>query len=168
MSGGMSGDMSPLALGLVTVCVFSMLLLVLAATSARSRYTPRPLMTGNEREFFHRLVRANQGGYVFAQVAMSALVDPRTTNPRARLAAFRKISQKRIDYSLHAPDLALICVVELDDRTHDTSRDRERDALLTTAGIRTLRWNSAHRPSVYEIRAQIAAVQSAVASGREG
>ena len=122
-----------------------------------TEYAPKSLMTANEREFFGRLVRAHDSGYVFAQVAMSGLLEPRSGTGRARLNAYRKISQKRIDYTLHASDLSLLCVVELDDRTHHPASDRERDAMLRSAGIKTLRFNSSGKPSVAQLRMTIAA-----------
>lgn len=116
------------------------------------RYAPQQIMTGNELEFFKRLVRANPQGYVFPQVAMSALIAPTIKNHRARLTAFRRISQKRVDYAIYTDKLELICVVELDDRTHNARKDAERDSFLGSAGITTLRWQSTFKPSEPDIR----------------
>ena len=140
---------------------------IMGLLPSKGSYALKPLMTANEREFFGRLVRAHDGGYVFAQVAMSGLLEPRAGTERARLIAYRKISQKRIDYTLHARDLSLLCVVELDDRTHDSARDRERDALLRSAGIKTLRFDSTGKPSVAQLRSTIAAA-TGLSSSREG
>ena len=137
--------------------------------SRRPSYTQRAIMTPNEAEFFRRLTRAHSHGFVFAQVALSALMEPRAAG-QAGLKAFRRISQKRVDYTLHAPDLSLIYVVELDDRTHDTRKnarkDAQRDQLLREAGIRTLRWRATMRPSTGEIRACVDALEEARLSGR--
>lgn len=122
------------------------------------RYAARPVMTENEREFFGRLTAAHRGGYVFPQVSMGALLEPRAKG-RAGLGTFRRISQKRVDYAVHDGDLSLICVVELDDRTHDARKDIERDQLLRSAGIQTLRWDSRPRPSVAEIRIRLLQLQ---------
>jgi very-short-patch-repair endonuclease len=75
-------------------------------------------------------------------------------SPKARLFAFRRISQKRVDYAIYTNKLELICIVELDDRTHDALRDAERDAFTASAGIATLRWQSTLKPGVEAIRAQ--------------
>lgn len=117
-----------------------------------NQYIAQDIMTGNEAEFFNRLVRANPQGYVFPQVAMSALIAPTVRNASARLTAFRRISQKRVDYAIYTDKLELICIVELDDRTHDARRDAERDELMLSAGIPTLRWESKFKPSEFEIR----------------
>ena len=116
------------------------------------RYTAQNIMTGNEVEFFKRLLRANPQGYVFPQVAMSALIAPTVRNANARLTAFRRISQKRVDYAIYTDKLELICVVELDDRTHNARKDAERDEILMSAGISTLRWQSTYKPSEPDIR----------------
>ena len=142
---------------------------VMWLVNRRPSYTQRAIMTPNEAEFFRRLTRAHSHGFVFAQVALSALMEPRAAG-QAGLNAFRRISQKRVDYTLHAPDLSLICVVELDDRTHDTRKDARKDAqrdrLLQEAGIQTLRWRATMRPSTAEIRACVAALQEARPSSR--
>ena len=133
----------------------------LLARQRLSRYAPQAVMTGNEADFFFRLVRANPNGYVFPQVAMSALIAPVARGSKSRLLAFRRISQKRVDYALYTNKLELICVVELDDRTHDPSRDAVRDSYLESAGIVTLRWLSTLKPSEVEIRARLEQVRPA-------
>ena len=80
------------------------------------------------------------------------LAKSKTINPNARLAAFRRISQKRVDYAIYTEKLELICVVELDDRTHGASKDAERDRYLASAGIKTVRWQSTLKPNEAEIR----------------
>lgn len=116
------------------------------------RFKAQPVMTPNEVEFYGRLSRALPDCFVFPQVAMSALVAPRAMGKNARLAAFRSVSQKRVDYALLAKDFSLVCVVELDDRTHDKRRDARRDAYLASAGIKTVRWQSRGKPSEALIR----------------
>ena len=116
------------------------------------RFKALPVMTPNEAEFYGRLSRALPDCFVCPQVAMSALVTPSSTNKSKHLAAFRSISQKRVDYALLAQDFSLVCVVELDDRTHDRQRDARRDACLASAGIKTVRWESRGKPSETQIR----------------
>ena len=72
---------------------------------------------------------------------------------RSRCSAF---DRKRMDYVVCTREGAhLIAVVELDDRTHDPQKDANRDAMLASAGIRTVRFPSHPRPSAMEIRAEV-------------
>lgn len=141
--------------------VVAILLVVLASMAIcrvrwRPAYVRRSLMTPTEQDFFHRLEVAAEPGYVFPQVAMSALIAVKQGRYKNELAAFRKISQKRVDYAIFDTALRLACVIELDDRSHDAARDRERDALLASAGIPTIRWDCRRKPTVSEIKAKLA------------
>lgn len=140
------------------LCLVIVLALIAAVAPRRGGYSYKAqrIMTGNELEFFRRLVRAVPGGFVFPQVAMSALIAPTATNQKTRLAAFRRIAQKRVDYAIYTEDMELLCVVELDDRTHNARKDAARDGILETAGVNTIRWHSKRKPGEAEIRAQFA------------
>ena len=112
-------------------------------------------MTPNELEFFRRLQRAMPDTHFFPQVAMSALVTPSASNPKIRLAAFRRISQKRVDYAAYTEQMNLLCVIELDDSTHNAKNDHLRDQVLMSAGIRTVRWQSKKKPSELDIQTRL-------------
>jgi hypothetical protein len=125
-------------------------------------YRARPILTPNEREFFGRLTRALPDSYVFPQVAMSALIEP-AARGKAYMSDFRRISQKRVDYAIYTHAMKLVAVVELDDRTHNSARDRRRDAMLLGAGIRTVRFQSRIRPDGAAIRAALFPASAATA-----
>jgi very-short-patch-repair endonuclease len=129
--------------------------------SGTHTYKPVALMTANELDFFQRLRRAVPDCHVFPQVSMAAIIQPAARDPKTRLQAFRRISQKRVDWAIYSPQMELLCIVELDDRTHDAKRDAARDANLQTAGIRTLRWHSTRKPNDIEIRTQIDVIRDA-------
>lgn len=124
------------------------------ATLGQPQYRARSLLTGNEIEFFRRLRRALPQEYIFPQVALSALIAPRSRSEK-QLRDFRRISQKRVDYAIYTSDLQLVAIVELDDRTHNRAADAERDAFVASAGIRTLRFESRNKPTVEQIRAAV-------------
>lgn len=132
---------------------------VVAARQGKYQYKAQKIMTGNELEFFLRLVRSNPDGYVFPQIAMSALIAPTSTRPKTRLAAFRAISQKRIDYAIYTKNMKLLCVVELDDKLHNAKADALRDGILESAGLITVRWNSKRKPTESEIKAKFNQLQ---------
>jgi hypothetical protein len=134
------------------VILVSVLLIALLLKDRGPRYQPVPIMTSNELEFFWRISKAVPDAFVFPQVAMTALIAPNEPNGKRRMAAFRKISQKRVDWAIYTRDMVLVCVVELDDRTHNPENDALRDALLDSAGIQTVRWDSRKKPVVGEIR----------------
>lgn len=149
--------MTDAQMALMGVLVLAAILVagVLISKGRGHRYEPCPIMTRNELEFFRRLEAAYPNGYVFPQVSMAALMRPASANEKQRLAAFRAISQKRIDFAIYSRRMELLCVVELDDRTHNAHNDEIRDRMLATAGIRTIRWDSRKKPDVSEIKRAI-------------
>ena len=113
----------------------------------------KPLLTDNELEFFNRLTRALPRYYVFPQVALGAIMDANPDLPAKQRWIIRSHFDRKIaDFIICEPrTLRVLAIVELDDRTHNTRRDRERDAITQAAGIRTLRYSSREKPSVVEI-----------------
>lgn len=125
-----------------------------------SRYRLKPVMTPNEIEFYARIRRALPEIHVFPQVAMSALLEPVASSRKAKLASFRKISQKRVDYALCDGSMNLVAVIELDDRTHNAAKDAVRDAMFRTAGIPTLRFQSKTKPTEAQLVAAFMEAQA--------
>lgn len=117
-------------------------LLILETKSAHSaRYSEKPILTHAEILFFHRLRIASQrlDLLVFPQVAFSAFLLPKAEGKNA-IADFRRISQKRVDFVVvRADTLEIVCLVELDDSSHDLRRDSARDKLTQSAGLVTWR-----------------------------
>lgn len=153
-------------LTLPAVFLLAALLAVARLVRPQQGYRRKPLVTGNELEFYRRLIRAYPEGHVFPQVAMAALVEPANGSDKAKLVAFRQISQKRCDYIITDRRLEVLVVVELDDSTHDARRDAQRDRRLSSAGIPTLRWNSREKPDLAEIRGTLLHTISANKAGR--
>ncbi len=122
-------------------------------------FTSRPLMTDNELEFFARLKKALPECTIFSQVAMSGILDVTLQKgDPAYWSARSQFDRKRIDYVVCTRGAErLIAVVELDDRSHDGKRDEDakRDAMLATAGIRTVRFPSSPRPDERQIRDRV-------------
>lgn len=132
--------------------VLPFLYLLFKAAIKNSAYKPKEILTDNELDFFWKLTRALPDVFIFPQVAMSALIDPTATKgSKAFMSSFGRISQKRVDYALFDSGMKLICIVELDDKTHVESKDKDRDRIFKSAGIRTIRWNSKNKPQSDEI-----------------
>jgi very-short-patch-repair endonuclease len=127
-------------------------------------YVRTPLLTANETEFYGRLRQALPWAQILPQTAMSALVQP---NPllrgKMRLQALYLILSKRLDFVICTDNLRVVCVIELDDRSHNADRDAKRDKILASAGIPTLRYESraSERPTPNTIASDVATLRSA-------
>jgi len=131
------------------------IMLLLAAKKSKGQtgaYRRRKLMTDNEEEFFGRLVVALPDHYIFPQVAMSAMLQPASTNGRTAHSDRLRIAQQRVDYVVFTKSCEIVAVVELDDRTHSQAKDQLRDSRLEQAGIRTVRFQSRNKPKSDLIR----------------
>lgn len=93
-------------------------------------------LTKREQPMYFRLRDTFPEEIVLAQVAFSALLDTR------RRATRNRFDKKVADFVLCSRAFEVLAVIELDDSSHDTkrARDRERDAMLTAAGYRVLRF----------------------------
>jgi hypothetical protein len=129
-------------------------------TSGKPRYRKVPLLTENEHEFFGRLCRALPDHYIFPQIGIPALIESDAWSKKTRMSDFLRISQKRIDFGIFTRDLKIVAVVELDDRTHSTKKDRQRDDYLLSAGVRTIRFQSKQKPDEKAIANAIANLKS--------
>ena len=125
------------------------------------RFQQKAMLTENEREFFGRLKRALPDFDVCPQVAMGALLDTGLpqTDPQ-HLVCRRAFAQKIVDFVVYR-DGRVVAVIELDDRTHDPKKDAERDAMLASAGISTIRFDSRAKPEPSEIRRRVLALAGA-------
>lgn len=141
----------------VVILVVLLVLLALWLMLHRDRFEPKRLLTQNETEFFQRLRSALPDFYIFPQVAFRAIVRPAArSNTRAYTRQLAKIGSKHCDFLICNPQLEVLAIVELDDRTHVASKDAVRDALTAQVGYTTIRYESRIRPSVAEIRSDFA------------
>lgn len=147
---------------LIAIAIFAILAAALAIAMKRLQgkeragaYRARKLMTENELEFFGRLVSALPDHYVFPQVAMSALLEAASSDRKKSHSDRLRIAQQRADYIVCTRSCDLVAVIELDDRTHSTTKDQLRDSRLEQAGIRTVRFQSRSKPTANAIRLEI-------------
>lgn len=129
------------------------------------RFIQKPIMTANELEFFGRLRAALPDFEIFPQVAMSAIMKPLRIDDGNNQAARNKIDRKVVDFVIYSKAFELVCVVELDDRTHKAARDLSRDAMTAGANIKTLRWRSTDKPTAELLRQAV--LELATAAGGE-
>ncbi|RUL65805.1 DUF2726 domain-containing protein [Dyella dinghuensis] len=93
----------------------------------------KALFSPAERSFLAGLTTAVGSNYrVFGKVRVAdiAHVKPGLRRPLHQ-AALNRIAAKHFDYVIcRATDLTVICVVELNDRSHQTKRAQQRDAFI--------------------------------------
>jgi hypothetical protein len=142
-------------LGLLAACVLMLHASRGVKKDRTGSYRRRKLMTENELEFFGRLVVALPDHYIFPQVAMSALLEPASGDKAKAHGDRLRIAQQRVDYVVATRGGEVVAVVELDDRTHVRAKDQLRDARLAQGAIRTVRFESRHKPRVDAIRAAV-------------
>jgi hypothetical protein len=171
-----------MSLFLILFALAAVAILVLHELSARGPAgdVPWPLMarallTPREQEFCRRLEELYPQHRVFAQVALSRLLEvrPGTGNRRAIRNHF---SQLVADFVLCGADLSVVAVIELDDSSHENSKqqheDRRKTKAVESAGLRLVRIPAGPPPSNGELRDLMepadAAAPSAVAVSKPG
>ncbi len=114
------------------------------------------IMTKREERFFEVLCQIFENKcYIVPQVHLSALLEHRIKGQNWQ-GAFRHINGKSVDYILlRHRDLSVLCAVELDDVTHETteriSRDNEVERIFREVSIPLVRLRTPERMSKQEI-----------------
>jgi hypothetical protein len=126
-------------------------------------YKARRILTDNEIHFAGLLRQAVPEYQVLPQVSFGAFLEVKgALGASAATTAFNKISSKRADFVVCDNRFEVLCIVELDDRTHDSDKDAKRDSYTSAAGLQTLRFQSRSKPQPDALRrAIIEAVQRA-------
>jgi hypothetical protein len=124
----------------------------------RGEFDPRPVLTPNEKEFYGRLYRALPDYIIWAQVSMSALIEPAVSRADPQFMMRRnRVAQKYVDFVVvNRSTLDPVAIIELDDITHDPAKDAKRDEMLEGAGYVVLRWHSRRKPSTRVIAKAVA------------
>lgn len=119
-------------------------LVVLGAVAAALKARPRPaegypyirsqvLFSPAEHSFLGVLEQAVGPEYrVFGKVRVADIIEPQRGLDRSkRQTALNRTLAKHFDFVLCAQsDLSILCVIELDDQSHQAQRRQERDAFL--------------------------------------
>ena len=124
---------------------------------SRLKVRPRPLMTRPERRVCFMIEDAMPGCRVHAQVSMGALMNPAKGLDKSQWwTTFNKFSSKRVDFAVEDKRSGqIVCLVELDDRSHNASADRDRDSMTAHAGYTTVRLPAGERHSAQSVAAHI-------------
>ncbi|MCM1053520.1 MAG: DUF2726 domain-containing protein [Ruminococcus sp.] len=85
-----------------------------------SYYEPKPFLTPYEKDFYNKIVSLNEEYIVIPQVNLAAIVNKYNAKYRSEL--FRNI-----DFGIFNKNFELLLLIELDDKTHQTYKRRDRD-----------------------------------------
>lgn len=109
-------------------------------------YTPKPILTNREYEFYKKLkpLADKCGLNIYTKVRLADLVEPKPKGENPLwMECFNKIRSKHIDFALADGDTNIIVLIELDDRSHERPDRVERDdfvnAVLKNTGYTLLR-----------------------------
>lgn len=154
-----------------TIIIAIAFLLLVAATLRRSGgsspdalpYNLKPaLFSPAERSFLGVLDQAIGKHYrIFGKVRLADVIEPkRGLSASNRQSAFNPISAKHFDFLLcNKDDLAVVCAIELDDKSHRTTSRQQRDAFLgdlcQAVGLPLLRIQAKRTYTVQELRTSI-------------
>jgi hypothetical protein len=123
-----------------------------APASDPNLYRPKALMSPVEIEFYGRLTEALPEHFIFPQVAMGAILKPKTTSDKREFHSIRgTFAQKIVDFLVCDKSMNIVAIVELDDRSHNADKDDKRDAMLKSAGYKTIRWQASNKPKIEDI-----------------
>lgn len=134
--------------------------LVLLAITARKNprsehsFTKKRLLTNNEQEFYQRIKQAVPELDIFVQVSMGALMNGKHASGN-HLRTRMRFAQKIVDFVIADTSGNALILLELDDRMHDSKKDKARDAMTREAGYVTLRFESRNKPEVPTLRREI-------------
>lgn len=133
--------MSLTLLAVIAVIVVILILLLMAKPGAQGEPKPeyiqvKGLLTNAEHSFYKTLVKAKPiNSVIFSKVRVADLLKPHSYKNRSEWqVAFNKISAKHFDFVIcNAETLDVICVIELDDKSHSTAKVKDRDLFLNDA-----------------------------------
>jgi hypothetical protein len=118
----------------------------------------RSLLSKREQSLYQRLVDLYPEHKILVQVALSQLINVDRKHPESESIRAR-YKQLVADFVLCRPDLSVVTVIELDDRTHVWPKRKAADArknkALADAGIRLVRIPAGRLPSAESLRALI-------------
>lgn len=119
----------------------------------------RTLLTNSEKEMFDRLQDALYEHIVLPQVALSQIIECEDGNFGT---TWNKINRKVCDYVVCDKDFSVVAVIELDGWSHkyekQQQKDADKDAAVTSAGLKIVRFDARMIPKGPEIRERLGIV----------
>ena len=119
-------------------------------------YVKKPL-TQPEQVLYHRLVKALPDHIVLAQVQVSRVLGVKKGSNFNEWN--NRINRLSYDFVVCGKDSTVLAAIELDDKTHESSRrsaaDEKKNKAAADAGLRLIRWNVKALPDESAIQAQL-------------
>jgi Protein of unknown function (DUF2726) len=119
-------------------------------------YIKKPL-TQPEQVLYHRLVKAFPDHIVLAQVQVSRILGVKKGSNFNEWN--NRINRLSYDFVVCGKDSTVLAAIELDDKTHESSRrnatDEKKNKATADAGLRLIRWNVKALPDETAIQAQL-------------
>ena len=119
-------------------------------------YIKTPL-TPPEQVLYHRLVKALPDHIVLAQVQVSRVLGVKKGSNFSEWN--NRINRLSYDFVVCGRDSTVLAAIELDDKTHESSRrsatDEKKNKATADAGLRLIRWNVKALPDEAAIQAQL-------------
>jgi hypothetical protein len=134
----MNNYLAILLIALLLLLVYLILMVIAFKNKNRLDYKKRDaLFTKAEINFLKTLEKIviNPDVAIFGKVRIADIITPKgVANSKRWWQLFVKISSKHVDYVLcDKSDYSVICVVELNDRSHNTAKAKQRDAFVRKA-----------------------------------
>jgi len=119
-------------------------------------FVKKEFLTEHEIKFYYMLKNILPEMNIMCQVSLGALLRNSTNFWKRGF-----FDQKIADFVITDQKLKVVAIIELDDPSHDAKgrreKDEKRDAMLQSAGYRTLRYDGRMLPEEEEIRYDIIA-----------
>jgi hypothetical protein len=119
-------------------------------------YIKKPL-TQPEQVLYHRLVKALPDHIVLAQVQVSRVLGVKKGSNFNEWN--NRINRLSYDFVVCGKDSTVLAAIELDDKSHESSRrsstDEKKNKATADAGLRLIRWNVKALPDEAAIQAQL-------------
>ena len=116
----------------------------------------KKLLSPPEQILYHRMIRALPEHIVLAQVQVSRVLGVKKGSNFHEWN--NRINRLSYDFVVCGKDSLVIAAIELDDKSHDSSKrigtDAKKDKASSDAGLRLIRWNVRALPSEEVIRGE--------------
>lgn len=129
----MTGHTSTVLMCVVLVAAVLAVFFIGAWTARKPYKLCTSLFTPAERNFYYALTKAvDESQVVFGKVRVADLITVKRDGDRKRdFADLAKIAQKHVDFCIcKKSDLSVVCVLELNDRSHEKRVRIKRDEFL--------------------------------------